>query len=215
VRKLKSLHKYDCLRANKSTSAWGVEARVPFLDIDFLEYAMNIDPKDKMTTKDRMEKWILRKAFEGYLPDEILWRQKEQFSDGVGYSWIDTLKATAASKVSDEMFAAAKYRFPQGTPATKEGYHYRSIFEKHFPQASALECVPCGPSIACSTPTAILWDAAFRNNADPSGRSILGVHASGKQQLDKTEAEKVAEQASVAAKAAETEENGVKKRKVE
>jgi len=178
VRKLKGLHKYDCLRANKSTAAWGVEARVPFLDKEFLDYAMSIDPQDKMVekSKGRIEKWILRKAFEGYLPEEILWRQKEQFSDGVGYRWIDTLKSVAEQKVSDELFKAAKFRFPEGTPTTKEAYYYREIFESHFPQPSAAACVPSGPSIACSTPVAILWDKAFQNAADPSGRAVLGVH---------------------------------------
>lgn len=178
IRKLRALHKFDCLRANKSTAAWGVEARVPFLDREFLQYAMSIDPQDKLINKaaGRMEKWILRKAFEGYLPDEVLWRQKEQFSDGVGYSWIDTLKAVAESNVSDAMFAASACRFPDNTPATKEAYYYREIFESHFPQPCAALCVPSGPSIACSTPTAILWDKAFQNAADPSGRAVLGVH---------------------------------------
>lgn len=181
VRKLRSLHLFDCLRANKSTAAWGVEARVPFLDPEFLQMAMAIRPEEKMITKDRMEKWILRKAFEGELPSEILWRQKEQFSDGVGYSWIDSLKAEANNMVSDEDFAAAKERFPDKTPLTKEAFLYRQIFEKHFPQASARACVPDGPSIACSSPAAIRWDASFANAADPSGRAVRGVHQNSSQ----------------------------------
>jgi len=172
VRKLFKLHQYDCLRANKSTAAWGLEARVPFLDKEFLDYAMNINPEEKMITKDRMEKYILRKSFEGYIPDEILWRQKEQFSDGVGYSWIDGLKDFANREISDSMMQNAKNQFPEKTPLTKEEYLYRSIFEKHFPGDSALACIPTGPSIACSTPTAIAWDASFANSADPSGRAI-------------------------------------------
>ena len=178
VRKLSMLHLYDCLRANKMPAAWGLEARVPFLDPEFLEVAMNIDPADKMIRagKGRMEKYILRKAFDGWIPDEILWRQKEQFSDGVGYSWIDSLKAFAEKEVSDSAMANAAYRFPVKTPPTKEAYLYRSIYEEHFKNPSAVNLVPDGPSIACSTPTAIRWDAAWANLADPSGRAVRGVH---------------------------------------
>jgi len=185
VRKLSMLHLYDCLRANKVTAAWGVEARVPFLDPEFLQVAMNIDPADKMIRRaapgqdpkeGRMEKHILRKAFDGWVPDEILWRQKEQFSDGVGYSWIDSLKAYAEKEVSDSAMANAAYRFPSKTPQSKEAYLYRSIFEEHFKNPSCAELVPDGPSIACSTPTAIRWDAAWASLADPSGRAVRGVH---------------------------------------
>lgn len=181
VRKLSMLHLYDCLRANKVTAAWGVEARVPFLDPEFLQVAMNIDPAHKMIRKEegRMEKYILRKAFDGWIPDEILWRQKEQFSDGVGYSWIDSLKAYADREVSDSAMANAAYRFPVKTPATKEAYLYRSIYEEHFRNPSAVDLVPDGPSIACSTPTAIRWDAAWAKLADPSGRAVRGVHDKG------------------------------------
>ncbi len=176
VRKLDMLHKYDCLRANKSMAAWGIEARVPFLDREFLDVAMAFSPSAKMVGKGRMEKFPLRTAFEGALPPEILWRQKEQFSDGVGYSWIDSLKAHAERRVTDAELAEAKFRFPYNPPATKEAYLYRTLFSAHFPSDASARCVPGGPSIACSTPTAILWDAAFANNADPSGRSVLGVH---------------------------------------
>lgn len=178
VRKLSMLHLYDCLRANKMAAAWGVEARVPFLDPEFLDVAMNIDPAYKMIRKDedRIEKYILRKAFEGWIPDEILWRQKEQFSDGVGYNWIDSLKEYAEKEVSDSAMANAAYRFPVKTPSTKEAYLYRAIFEEHFKNPSAVDLVPDGPSIACSTPTAIRWDAAWANQADPSGRAVRGVH---------------------------------------
>jgi asparagine synthase (glutamine-hydrolysing) len=178
VRKLSMLHLFDCLRANKVTAAWGVEARVPFLDPEFMDVAMSIDPAHKMIHKDegRMEKYILRKAFDGWIPDEILWRQKEQFSDGVGYSWIDSLKAYAEKEVSDSAMANAQHRFPVKTPPTKEAYLYRSIFEEHFKNPSAVDLVPDGPSIACSTPTAIRWDAAWAGQADPSGRAIRGVH---------------------------------------
>ena len=177
VRKLAMLHKYDCLRANKSTAAWGLEARVPFLDKEFLETAMNIDPAEKMCVPgERMEKWMLRKAFEGYLPDEVLWRQKEQFSDGVGYGWIDSLKKRAGEEVSDKQLESAAFRFPLKTPLTKEGYLYRSIFESHFPNPEAPKLVPDGPSIACSTPTAIRWDASWAKLADPSGRAVKSVH---------------------------------------
>ncbi|GIL60360.1 hypothetical protein Vafri_14975 [Volvox africanus] len=182
VRKLMDLYKYDCLRANKATMAWGVEARVPFLDRAFLNVAMAIDPAAKMIDKSngRIEKYILRKAFDTpedpYLPHEVLWRQKEQFSDGVGYSWIDGLKAHADSQVSDEMLKNAVHRFPDNTPRTKEAYWYRSIFETHFPQRAAMETVPGGPSVACSTATAAMWDAAWAGKEDPSGRAVAGVH---------------------------------------
>ena len=180
--KVKNLSKYDCLRANKSTSAWGVEVREPFLDRDFLDVAMAIDPKEKMIRpkEGRMEKYIIRKAFDDkehpYLPDSILWRQKEQFSDGVGYNWIDSLKEYASKQVTDEQMQSASYRFPYNTPQTKEAYLYRSIFHSCFPQDSAAKTVPGGPSIACSTPAALEWEAAWKNMADPSGRSVVGVH---------------------------------------
>ncbi len=176
VRKLDALHLYDCLRANKSTAAWGVEARVPFLDREFLDVAMAFDPAEKLIGPDRMEKWVLRQAFESYLPPEILWRQKEQFSDGVGYAWIDALGAHAASRVTDAQLAEATHRFPVNAPTTKEAYLYREIFESHFPQPHAVATVPGGPSIACSTPTAIAWDESFAANADPSGRAVVSVH---------------------------------------
>ena len=176
VRKLSKLHLYDCLRANKSLSAWGVEGRVPFLDKEFLDVAMRLNPEEKMAKNGRMEKWVVRKAFESYLPESVVWRQKEQFSDGVGYSWIDTLKQVANERITDEMMASAKFRFPINTPMSKEEYHYRAIFEEHFPSDSAASCVPSVPSIACSTPIALEWDASFRNNADPSGRSVKAVH---------------------------------------
>ncbi len=185
VRKLEMLHLYDCLRANKAMSAWGVEARVPFLDPTFLDVAMNIDPEHKMIHKakagqgarsGRMEKHILRQAFDGWIPDEILWRQKEQFSDGVGYSWIDSIKATAERDISDSVMANARHRFPVKTPLTKEAYWFRSIYEEHFPNPSAVDLIPDGPSIACSTPTAVRWDAAWASMADPSGRAVAGVH---------------------------------------
>jgi asparagine synthase (glutamine-hydrolysing) len=176
VRKLKGLHQFDCLRANKSMSSFGVEARVPFLDPEFMQMAMTFDPTEKMITDKRMEKWALRKAFEGYIPDEICWRQKEQFSDGVGYSWIDTLRDEAAKLVSDAAFDARKHTFPVNPPSSKEQYWYRMMFEKHFPGTEAASCVPGGPSIACSTATAIAWDESFAGRADPSGRAVLGVH---------------------------------------
>ncbi|GJN28518.1 hypothetical protein PR202_gb16656 [Eleusine coracana subsp. coracana] len=181
-RKLKALHQYDCLRANKATSAWGLEARVPFLDKEFINEAMSIDPEWKMIRPDlgRIEKWAVRKAFDDeeqpYLPKHILYRQKEQFSDGVGYSWIDGLKAHAASIVSDKMMSNAQYIFPHNTPTTKEAYYYRMIFERFFPQKSAILTVPGGPSVACSTAKAIEWDAQWSGNLDPSGRAALGVH---------------------------------------
>jgi asparagine synthase (glutamine-hydrolysing) len=176
VRKLDALHYYDCLRANKSMSAWGVEARVPFLDLEFLDAAMGIDADAKMVARKGIEKGILREAFEGALPAEILWRQKEQFSDGVGYGWIDGLKDHAEQRVSDREFAAAAARFPHNTPATKEAYFYRSLFEKHFPGAACAATVPGGKSIACSSPAALAWDPAFAAAADPSGRAMRGVH---------------------------------------
>ncbi|GAA4318053.1 asparagine synthase B [Compostibacter hankyongensis] len=176
VRKLGKLHLYDCLRANKSLAAWGVEGRVPFLDKEFMDIAMRLNPADKMAGPQRMEKWILRKAFEDYLPESIAWRQKEQFSDGVGYSWIDTLKELAARKVSDHELANANYRFPINPPMTKEEYHYRAIYHEHFPSDSAAQCVPSVPSVACSTPEALAWDASFQNMNDPSGRAVAQVH---------------------------------------
>ncbi len=171
VRKLDKLHLYDCNRANKSLAAWGVEGRVPFLDKEFMDVAMRLNPKDKMCT-DRMEKWIVRKAFEDYLPASVAWRQKEQFSDGVGYSWIDTLKEIVNEEVSDEMMEKAKFRFPVNPPLNKEEYHYRTIFEEHFPSESAALCVPSVPSVACSTPIALEWDEAFKNMNEPSGRAV-------------------------------------------
>jgi len=176
LRKLSMLHKYDCLRANKAMAAWGIEARVPFLDKEFLDVAMAIDPSDKMCGKGKIEKFILRHAFKGLIPDEILWRQKEQFSDGVGYSWIDSLKAHAELEVTDALFKNAHHRFPEKTPSTKEGYWYRSIFESHFRNPAAIKLIPDGPSVACSTPTAIKWDKAFSQMADPSGRAVRDVH---------------------------------------
>lgn len=176
VRKVLALHKFDCLRANKSMAAWGVEARVPFLDTRFLDHAMSIHASHKMCGGGKMEKHLLRTAFAGMLPEDILWRQKEQFSDGVGYGWIDTLKATAAHKVHDRQLAEAAERFPVGTPTSKEAYVYREIFEELFPLPSAAGCVPTGPSVACSTPTAIAWDRAFKEMNDPSGRAVKDVH---------------------------------------
>jgi asparagine synthase (glutamine-hydrolysing) len=179
VRKLDSLHLYDCLRANKAMMAWGVESRVPFLDVEFLELAMGMDATAKMAGRDRMEKAVLREAFEGYLPKSILWRQKEQFSDGVGYGWIDGLKAYAATKVSDRAFAEAAARFPINPPQTKEAYLYRSIFDRHFPDPASARSVPGGKSIACSSPAALGWDESFAALADPSGRAVAGVHNAG------------------------------------
>lgn len=179
VRKLGRLHLYDCLRANKSLAAWGVEGRVPFLDKEFLDVAMRLNPRDKMACNGKIEKHILREAFQDYLPKEIVWRQKEQFSDGVGYSWIDSLKAIANEKVSDEQMENAQYRFPINPPMTKEEYVYRSIYSELFPSESAARCVPSEASVACSTSVALEWDAAFKNNADPSGRSVKDVHING------------------------------------
>ena len=179
VRKLEKLHQYDCLRANKSLAAWGIEGRVPFLDKEFIEVAMRINPKDKMISDDRMEKWVLRKAFEDYLPKSVVWRQKEQFSDGVGYSWIDNLKKVVGEKVTDEQMDNAHFRFPVQTPQNKEEFFYRSIFESHFPSDAAALSVPSVPSVACSTPVALAWDEAFQNQNDPSGRAVAKVHEKG------------------------------------
>ena len=176
VRKLSQLHLYDCLRANKSLMAWGVEGRVPFLDKKFLDVAMHINPQDKMCPGKTIEKKVLREAFEGMLPEEILWRQKEQFSDGVGYSWIDALRDYAEEQVSDRKFAERETRFPVNTPVTKEAYLYREIFEDIFKLPSAVKTVPYGKSVACSTETAIAWDEKFKNMADPSGRAVTDVH---------------------------------------
>jgi asparagine synthase (glutamine-hydrolysing) len=176
VRKLFALSKYDCCRANKATAAWGLEARVPFLDKEFLDYAMSIDPADKMCPGNKIEKSILREAFRDFLPEEILWRQKEQFSDGVGYGWIDGLKRHAEEKVTDEMMADVVQQFPQQTPTSKEGYLYRTIFDSIFKNPTACLTVPVGPSIACSTPTAFRWSHEFAKMDDPSGRTIKGVH---------------------------------------
>jgi asparagine synthase (glutamine-hydrolysing) len=179
VRKLDALHAYDCLRANKAMMAWGVEARVPFLDTEFVEVAMRMDAAAKMAGHGRIEKAVLREAFDGYLPELILWRQKEQFSDGVGYGWIDGLKAFAENAVTDRELSAAVRRFPINPPATKEAYYYRRIFERFFPGSACAETVPGGKSIACSSSAAIAWDASFLDAADPSGRSVADVHQSG------------------------------------
>ncbi|MDD5782660.1 MAG: asparagine synthase B [Muribaculaceae bacterium] len=176
VRKLGKLYLYDCLRANKALSAWGVEGRVPFLDKEFLDIAMRINPADKMCPGNTIEKRVVREAFSDMLPESIVWRQKEQFSDGVGYSWIDTLKKIASESVSDEQMAHAAERFPINTPMNKEEYCYRSIFEEHFPSESAARSVPSVPSVACSTAEALAWDKAFANLNDPSGRAVKGVH---------------------------------------
>jgi len=176
VRKLSKLYLYDCLRANKSLSAWGVEGRVPFLDKEFLDVAMTINPAAKMGGPGRIEKKIVREAFTGMLPDSVLWRQKEQFSDGVGYNWIDTLRDITAAAVTDEMMQSAAERFPINTPQNKEEYYYRSIFEEHFPSESAARSVPSVPSVACSTAEALAWDTTFKNQNEPSGRAIKGVH---------------------------------------
>ncbi len=176
VRKLDKLHLFDCLRANKSMAAWGVEARVPFLDLEFLDVAMHMDPAAKMAGDGRPEKAILREAGRGLLPDEILWRQKEQFSDGVGYGWIDALRDHAEAEVSDRELAESEQRFPLDPPTTKEQYLYRRLFERRFASPAAAATVPSGPSIACSTPEALAWDAEFANRSDPSGRAMRGVH---------------------------------------
>lgn len=176
VRKISKLHMYDCLRANKSLSAWGVEGRVPFLDKEFMDVAMRINPEAKMSKNEKMEKWVLRKAFEDMLPESVAWRQKEQFSDGVGYSWIDVLKQITSERVSDEEMAHAAERFPINPPMNKEEYYYRSIFESHFPSASAARSVPSERSVACSTATALEWDESFKKLNDPSGRAVKNVH---------------------------------------
>lgn len=176
VRKLSKLHMYDCLRANKSLAAWGIEGRVPFLDKEFMDIAMTINPQDKMINGERMEKWVLRKAFEDMLPESIAWRQKEQFSDGVGYSWIDSLKEIVATAVTNEQLANAKYKFPIQTPLSKEEYYYRSIFSEHFSSDAAALSVPQEASVACSTKVALEWDEAFKNLNDPSGRAVASVH---------------------------------------
>ena len=176
VRKLDKLHMYDCLRANKSLAAWGIEGRVPFLDKEFIDVAMSINPQDKMINGERMEKWVVRKAFEDYLPESVAWRQKEQFSDGVGYSWIDTLKEIVEEAVTDEQLANAHFKFAIQPPTTKEEYYYRSIFTEHFPSDTAAASVPQEPSVACSTKTALEWDEAFKNMNDPSGRAVAKVH---------------------------------------
>ena len=176
VRKIGKLYEYDCLRANKALAAWGVEGRVPFLDKEFMDVAMRLNPSAKMCSGAVVEKKILREAFEEYLLPSVAWRQKEQFSDGVGYSWIDSLKAVAESTVSDEQMAAAAERFPVNPPRNKEEYCYRTIFEEHFPSRSAALSVPSVPSVACSSAVALEWDAAFRNMNDPSGRAVAGVH---------------------------------------
>jgi asparagine synthase (glutamine-hydrolysing) len=186
VRKLQRLHLYDCARANKASAAWGVEARVPFLDREFLDVAMMLNPEIKVPRNAPharpIEKWPLRKAFEGCIPDEILWRQKEQFSDGVGYGWITALKETAEREISDSMMRGATERFPVKTPETKEAYLYRQIFESHFPSATAVGCVPWERSVACSTETALKWDAAFQHMVDPSGRAVMDVHVEAYKQ---------------------------------
>jgi len=176
VRKLDKLHQYDCLRANKSLAAWGIEGRVPFLDKEFIDVAMNINPEDKMIKNGRIEKWVLREAFKDYLPESVLWRQKEQFSDGVGYSWIDSLKDLVSKEVSDNDLENASKTFSINTPRNKEEYYYRSIFRDHFSSDAAASSVPSVPSVACSTPQALEWDEAFKNMNDPSGRSISNIH---------------------------------------
>ncbi len=176
VRKLDKLHQYDCLRANKSLAAWGIEGRVPFLDKEFIDVAMNINPEDKMIKNGRIEKWVLREAFKDYLPESVLWRQKEQFSDGVGYSWIDSLKDLVSKEVSDHNLENASKTYPINTPRNKEEYYYRSIFNNHFPSDASAMSVPSVPSVACSTPQALEWDEAFKNMNDPSGRSISNIH---------------------------------------
>ncbi|MDA8547661.1 asparagine synthase B [Flavobacteriaceae bacterium] len=176
VRKLDKLHQYDCLRANKSLAAWGIEGRVPFLDKEFIDVAMNINPEDKMIKNGRIEKWVLREAFKDYLPESVLWRQKEQFSDGVGYSWIDSLKELVSKEVTDNDLKNAFNVFPINTPRNKEEFYYRSIFNDHFSSEAAALSVPSVPSVACSTPEALEWDEAFKNMNDPSGRSISNIH---------------------------------------
>lgn len=184
VRKLDALHAYDCLRANKSTAAWGVEARVPFLDRAFLDVAMRLAPSAKRPIPGRIEKHVLREAGRGLLPDAILWRQKEQFSDGVGYGWIDALKAHAEHLVSDAQMAMAAQRFPINPPASKEAFFYRVLFERHYPGDQCARLVPGGPSIACSTPTAFRWSQQFAGHADPSGRAVAGIHRAAAAKAD-------------------------------
>lgn len=179
VRKLDRLHTYDCLRANKAMAAWGVEARVPFLDREFLDVAMSFDPAAKMAGPGRIEKRLLREAFADALPEGIVWRQKEQFSDGVGYGWIDSLKAYAERTVSDAEMQGTTERFPHNPPATKEAYLFRTLFAEHFPLDSCAACVPGGRSVACSTPEALAWDESLRGLTDPSGRAVRGVHRDG------------------------------------
>jgi asparagine synthase (glutamine-hydrolysing) len=179
VRKLGKLYLYDCLRANKALAAWGIEGRVPFLDKKFLDVAMSLNPSDKMASDGKMEKWILRKAFEDILPASVAWRQKEQFSDGVGYNWIDTLKKLVSEKVTDSQMSTAKFRFPVNPPLSKEEYYYRSIFSEHFPSDTAASTVPSVPSVACSTPEALAWDVSFSKMNDPSGRAVKTVHKEG------------------------------------
>ncbi|MDR0700256.1 MAG: asparagine synthase B [Tannerella sp.] len=179
LRKISKLYLYDCLRANKSLAAWGVEGRVPFLDKEFLDVAMRLNPEAKMAPGKVIEKKIVREAFEDFLPESVLWRQKEQFSDGVGYNWIDTLKRIAAEKVSDEDMANASERFPVNPPLNKEEYHYRTIFEEFFPSDSAARSVPSVPSVACSTAEALAWDKTFQNMNEPSGRAVKDVHVDG------------------------------------
>ena len=176
VRKLDNLHLYDCLRANKSLAAWGVEGRVPFLDKEFIDVVMRLNPADKMCGGKKIEKYILREAFKDFLPDSVVWRQKEQFSDGVGYNWIDTLRDMADLKVSDKQMERAAERFPVNPPMSKEEYWYRSMFEEHFPSVSAAQTVPSVPSVACSTAVALEWDASFKGRIDPSGRAVKSVH---------------------------------------
>jgi asparagine synthase (glutamine-hydrolysing) len=184
VRKLDKLHMYDCLRANKSLASWGIEGRVPFMDKEFMDVAMRLNPKDKMIiagqgnpkAKQAMEKWVLREAFADMLPESVAWRQKEQFSDGVGYSWIDTLKEMVNEQVTDEQLANAHYKFPIQPPTSKEEFYYRSIFAEHFPSDAAALSVPSVPSVACSSPVALEWDESFKNMNDPSGRAVKNVH---------------------------------------
>ena len=179
VRKLSKLHLYDCLRANKSLAAWGVEGRVPFLDKEFLDVAMRLNPEVKMCPGKNIEKRVVREAFADMLPESVAWRQKEQFSDGVGYSWIDSLKALTAHAVTNEQMAHAAERFPINPPMNKEEYYYRSIFEEHFPSDSAARSVPHEASVACSTAIALEWDAAWKKVNDPSGRAVKDVHENG------------------------------------
>lgn len=176
IRKLSKLHLYDCLRANKSLAAWGVEGRVPFLDKEFLDVAMRINPASKMCPGSDIEKRILRQAFASLLPDDIAWRQKEQFSDGVGYAWIDSLKMLTSQAVTDQQMTTAAERFPINPPQNKEEYFYRSIFEEHFPGSSAARSVPSVPSVACSTAEALAWDHSFQGQNDPSGRAVKDIH---------------------------------------